>query len=180
MRNRIIGPLSLIISCAVLAQTQNATADAKSELLGQALGNDFNRWAKTQGILPKIQDGRVVAELPKAAKLLQYVVNDYKRRVQPDSLAVTYAIVAGIDDPGKAASAVGQFRQEGKPVATYLVSMGRGIVTAERAIVLVTILEKDGVHDVTSTLAWNEKTNEWQVERSEGPGPTPMEPQLVK
>ena len=76
--------------------------------------------------VPEIEKGVVVGQSPRAVKLMEYVVADYKSRTGDGVEGITYSVAVGIGDKDPAITS-GQFRKGAGPLATYLLVLGPGV-----------------------------------------------------
>jgi hypothetical protein len=157
----------------------NAQNDGPNDL-GRALANDFTDWTKAQAITPRIVDGKVVCDEPRAQMLLQYVIDDYKKRDLSGVSAATYSVASGIGNITVANGEVKAFKMAGKPPATYFVSVGGDIGTAESAVFLAAFVKANGTHDLEILLRWDDQKKVWALAKSSGPGAEPLEPEQIK
>ena len=82
--------------------------------------------------VPEIEKGVVVGQSPKAVKLMEFVVADYKKKVDDHATGITYSVTAGIEGEDPAIRS-GQFRKGDGPIATYLLTLGPNVQKSTRA-----------------------------------------------
>lgn len=149
-----------------------ATAGEKGGDGSEAMKFLVQRELRDQAILPRIENGVVVGDSPRAVKLMEYIAEDYKGRLGGAISSITYSVTAGIGQISDTALAVGQFRQGRGPIASYLLALGTDVETSRAAIVLISYQNKQGSWHARSMLNWNDTAKAWKVVYRSTPGPT--------
>ena len=168
-RTFVVGVLALLaVGMAIVMVRAADEQDGASRVL-QLLIEERIRQA---AVLPEIENGAVVGELPKSVKLMEYIVADYKGRLGQEVSSVTYGVSAGIGNETQTATAVGHFRKGTGPIATYMLALGTDPESWNGAGVLISYRNKQGAWRIRSTVRWDDTAKVWKRGFSVTPGPT--------
>ena len=188
-------------SAAPRPQTQPTTQPAAS---GDGLQDPLQRelgfwvdWAMNSAlVVPEIKDGKphgIVVQYPSLNALLQFVIDDYKRRVGPKPEGpiwhnLHYTVVAfaqadhqAIHPPLTGGS--GTFAVEGARPASYTFIVLDEPTAVDHAWIVGVLTDKDGGHlDAAWYLEWQVSSKVWWNRRSSTPSAAkePLPVQIVK
>ena len=176
-RTFVVGVLALLAVGMAIVMVRAADEQDGASRAWQLLIEERIREA---AVLPRIENGAVVGELPKSVKLMEYIVADYKGRLGQEVSSVTYRVSGGIGNETQTATEVGHFRKGSGPIATYMLALGTDHESWNGAVVLISYRNKQGAWHIRSTVWWDDTAKVWKQGFRHRPGPTSAPDEIVE
>ena len=173
--------VSIVAATAVAAALVFAADEkGKKDLMGAFLNGYLAEQLHELEFVPEIEDGVVVGQSARAAKLLEYVVADYREHLGKGIDGMCYVLVAGIEGSRDLpAIGKGQFRKGDGPKAGYIFAIGSEVNAATRAALISSYTNRKGIEYKETVLRWSGTDGKWTLARSSGPGPIPTAIQKI-